>query len=97
MPELRERLAENLDEARWEWLIPHHEREVVVVVNEELDLLDVGEAIASDNTSSVQHWINEQLIYKPSVQQVSVWNNNRGKRFNALIVDPFVLVQELSA
>ena len=97
MPELRERLAENLDEARWEWLIPHHKREVVVVVNEELDLLDVGEAIASDNTSSVQHWINEQLIYKPSVQQVSVWNNNRSKRFNALIVDPFVLVQELSA
>ncbi|WP_413163643.1 DUF2288 domain-containing protein [Capilliphycus salinus ALCB114379] len=97
MADLREKLAENLDEARWEWLIPHHEREMVVVVNEELDLLDVGEAIANDNASSVQHWINQQLIYKPSVQQVSVWNNNRGQRFNALIVDPFVLVQELSA
>ena len=97
MPDLREQLAENLDEARWEWLIPHHEREMLVVVNDQLDLLDVGEAIASDNSSSVQHWISEELIYKPSPEQVSVWNNNRAKRFNALIVQPFVLVQELSA
>lgn len=96
MSDLREQLTENLDEAIWEWLIPHHERDVVVIVTRELDLLDVGEAIANDNTSSVQHWINEQLIYKPSPQQVSDWNENRSKRFNALIVDPFVLVQELS-
>ncbi|MCG5061140.1 MAG: DUF2288 family protein [Limnoraphis sp. WC205] len=97
MQELREQLAENLDEATWEWLIPHHDRDAVVVVNETMDLLDVGEAIANDNTSSVQHWISEQLIAKPSAQQVSAWNDNRAKRFNALIVQPFILVQELSA
>ncbi|MEL7037123.1 MAG: DUF2288 domain-containing protein [Cyanobacteria bacterium J06592_8] len=96
MSDLREQLTENLDEAIWEWLIPHQERDVIVIVTGELDLLDVGEAIANDNTSSVEHWINEQLIYKPSPQQVSDWNENRSKRFNALIVDPFVLVQELS-
>lgn len=97
MQELREQLAENLDEARWEWLIPHNNRDVVVVVNETLDLLDVGEAIANDNQSSVQHWISEQLISKPSAEQVSDWNDNQAKRFKALIVQPFILVQELSA
>lgn len=95
MPDLRAELAENLDEAEWEWLKPHIARDVVVVVNEDLDLLDVGEAIASDRVSTVQHWISEQLIAKPSPEQILAWNQ-LGKRFKALIVQPFVLVQAQS-
>ena len=64
------------------------------MVATQLDLLDVGVAIASDNVSSVQHWIGEQLIYKPSPDQLADWNGNRTKRFNTLIVQPYVLVQE---
>jgi len=51
-------------------------------------------AIASDNVSSVQVWIGEQLIYKPSAAQLADWNGDRTKRFNTLIVQPYVLVQE---
>ena len=94
MPDLRAELAENLDEAEWNWLIPHVLRDAVVMVATQLDLLDVGVAIASDNISSVQHWIGEQLIYKPSPGQLADWNGNRTKRFNTLIVQPYVLVQE---
>ncbi len=94
MQDLRAELAENLDEAEWSWLIPHVQRDAVVMVATQLDLLDVGVAIASDNTSSVQHWIGEQLIYKPSPGQLSEWNGDRTKRFNTLIVQPYVLVQE---
>ncbi|MFN9171986.1 MAG: DUF2288 family protein, partial [Dolichospermum sp.] len=47
MSELREKLQQNLDEAEWEWLIPHVQKDVVILVAENLDLLDVGEAIAS--------------------------------------------------
>lgn len=94
MPDLRAELAENLDEAEWNWLIPHVQRDAVVMVATQLDLLDVGVAIASDNVSSVQHWIGEQLIYKPSPGQLADWNGNRTKRFNTLIVQPYVLVQE---
>ena len=54
----------------------------------------MGEAIASDNTSSVQDWMNRELIYKPSAEQLSIWNSNNTKKFNALIVKPFVLIQE---
>ena len=92
--ELRQQLAENLDEAEWEWLIPHVQRDAVIVVAKELDLLDVGEAIASDKVSEVQIWIEEALITKPSNKQMGEWNNQRNKRFNALIVEPYVLVQE---
>lgn len=93
---LREQLTENLDEAEWDWLTPHVEREVVIIVESQLDLLTVGEAIALDQATSVQHWISEQLIHKPSPEQVYEWNDQPKKRFQALIVQPFVLVQELA-
>ena len=92
--ELRQQLTENIDEAEWEWLIPHVQRDAVIVVAKELDLLDVGEAIASDKVLEVEVWIQEALITKPSNEQMGEWNNQRNKRFNALIVEPYVLVQE---
>jgi hypothetical protein len=95
MPDLRTELAENLDEAEWEWLIPHVKRDAVIVVSWGLNLLDVGVAIASDNIPAVQVWIDEQLITKPTTEQISEWNGNQQKRFQTLIVQPYVLVQEI--
>ena len=66
MQDLRSELLENLDEAEWQWLIPHVQRDALIVVAANLDLLDVGCALASDNVSSVQKSIGEELIYKPS-------------------------------
>ncbi|MBD2498405.1 DUF2288 domain-containing protein [Nostoc sp. FACHB-280] len=97
MSDLRAELTEGLDEAEWEWLIPHVQRDAVILVAPGLNLLDVAEAIANDNTQFVQQWIDEQLITKPSVDQVGIWNGDRQKRFNTLIVQPFVLVQEMAA
>jgi hypothetical protein len=94
MSELKDALKENLDEAEWDWLIPHAQRDAIIVVADGLDLLDVGEAIASDNIPTVQNWIDEQLLVKPSPEQLGNWNSDRTKRFNALIVEPYVLVQE---
>lgn len=95
MSDLRAQLEEILDEAEWNWLMPHVERDVVIIVAQELELLDVGVAIASDNLVSVQHWISEQLICKPSIAQKETWNNNQNKKFQALIVQPYVLIQEM--
>ncbi|MBD6615108.1 DUF2288 domain-containing protein [Komarekiella sp. 'clone 1'] len=97
MSDLRAELTEILDEAEWEWLIPHVQRDAVILVASELNLLDVGEAIASDHIPSVQQWIDEQLITKPSPVQVGEWNGDRTKRFHTLIVQPYVLVQEIAA
>ena len=95
MAELRAELAKDLDQAEWEWLIPHVKRDSVLIIAKELNLVDVGIAIASDNLQSVQHWISEQLIQKPSETQLSDWNSDPQKRFNTLIVQPYVLIQEL--
>lgn len=95
MQDLRAELAELVDQAEWEWLMPHAQRDAVVIVDPALDLLDVGVAIASDNVTAVQRWISEQQISKPSPQQLSDWSTDRTRRFNALIVQPYVLVQNL--
>lgn len=94
MQDLRAELAGTMGEAEWDWLIPHASRDALVVVDPGLDLLEVGVAIASDNTSSVQRWIEQQLIYKPAADQLQKWNSDRSKRFTALILQPYVLVQD---
>ncbi|MBD2336384.1 DUF2288 domain-containing protein [Calothrix sp. FACHB-156] len=95
MPDIKAELAENLDESEWEWLIPHVKRDAVIVVASGLDLLDVGVAIASDNIPQVQIWIDEQLIIKPNTEQLGEWNANPQKRFQTLIVQPYVIIQEI--
>jgi len=97
MSDLRAALAESLDEAEWEWLIPHAKRDAVLVVDTQLDLLDVGVAIANDNTASVEDWINRQLLTKPSLVKLGEWNNDRSKWFKTLIIQPYVLIQEKNA
>lgn len=97
MQDLRAELAAMVDEAEWEWLIPHAQRDAIVMVTPGLDLVEVGVALASDDVPSVQHWISEQLIYKPTSDQLANWGHDRTHRFNALIVQPYVLVQDLAA
>lgn len=94
MDDLRAELEEMVDEATWEDLIPHAQREGVLVVNPALDLLEVGVAIASDNVPTVQTWIGNQSLYKPSQEQIRHWDTTPEKRFNALIIQPFVLIQD---
>jgi hypothetical protein len=97
MQDLRAELATMVDEAEWEWLIPHVQRDAVVIVTSGLELVDVGVALASDDVVAVQRWIGEQLIYKPTSEQLADWGCDRTHRFNALIVQPYVLVQDRAA
>jgi hypothetical protein len=94
--DLKNELRAAIDEAEWHWLEPHARRDSLILVASDLDLVEVGMAIASDNTLHVQRWIDEALIQKPSPNQISDWASHQGKRFNALIVQPYVLVQELA-
>ncbi|MCG8362144.1 MAG: DUF2288 domain-containing protein [Pseudanabaenales cyanobacterium] len=91
---LRLELAEMIEPAEWQWLFPHANRDAVVVVDPGLDLVEVGMAIATDNVTSVQRWIGEQLIAKPSAVQLGDWGRDRTKRLKTLIIQPYVLVQD---
>lgn len=95
--DLKANLIAERDDAQWEWLQPHAQREAVVLVSKQLDLVEVGIAIATDNAPQVQQWIGDRQLQKPSPTQISQWDAEPTKLFSALIVQPFVLVQEKSA
>ena len=94
MSDIKTQLSEQLASIEWNLLIPHAQRDALVIVKEQLNLLDVAVAVAEDNSTAVQSWISQQLIYKPSPQDLSTWNSDPKKQFMTLIVQPFVLVQE---
>ncbi len=94
MPDIKDRLSQDVANIEWKDLLPHAKRDAIIVVSEALNLLEVGAAIAQDNTTSVSIWIENKSISKPSSKQLTNWNNNPEKQFTALIVQPFVIVQE---
>jgi hypothetical protein len=91
--DLKHELSEMVAPADWAWISPHANRGAVVVVDPCLDLVEVGVAIATDDTTAVNRWIAEELITKPSPLQLEAWDQTAKKQFQSLIVQPFVLVQ----
>ncbi len=86
-------LKDSLNEAEWSWLKPHAERDAVVVVAAQLDLLTVGRAIAADELTRVGEWLRGGLLAKPTSEQKAAWENAPTLKFRTLIVQPYVLVQ----
>lgn len=71
----------------------HLTRDAVIVVAPGLDLLEVGEAVARDQTARVTAWIEAGLLGKPSLEMLERWAKP-GCAWTALVVQPFVLVRE---
>jgi hypothetical protein len=92
-PDLRQTLTESLDEARLDWLVPHLEKDVVIWVDSSLDLVEVGMAIATDDSTNVRRWIEEQFLVKPTPETIGNWDAHQ--RFQALIVQPYILIRDL--
>lgn len=94
--DLRQELATMVGPTQWNWLKPHIARDAVVFVDPQLDLVEVGVALTDDNVQSVQRWIGEQLITKPTKEQLQAWGAiGPGNQLQSLIVQPYVLVQEI--
>lgn len=94
MSDLKEKLENEIQQIEWEQLKPHHERQALVMVSQELLLIDVALAFAEDNTESVKKWMDKKLVYKPSPLDTA--RHPSEKTFIFIIVQPFVLVQELA-
>lgn len=94
MSDLKDRLEKEIQQVEWEQLKPHHEREALVMVSQELPLIEVALAFAEDNTESVKKWMSQNLVYKPSPSDTA--RHPSEKTFKFVIVQPFVLIQELA-
>ncbi|WP_017328006.1 DUF2288 family protein [Synechococcus sp. PCC 7336] len=94
--DVRALLAESMAPAEWGWLRSHALAGRMVVVSRSLDLLDVGEAIATDNTEQVKNWLDAGLAMVADQAEIDRRDRQSGKAETiAAIVQPFVLVPEL--
>ena len=91
-----EEMAQTVDEAMWDWLCPHLERDVLILVSPEVELVDAGQALARNEVSFIQKLIDTGRLGKPSASQISAWDNHRhDQKFLILIVAPYILIQEI--
>jgi hypothetical protein len=91
-----EEMNATIAEVAWDLLRPHLERDAIILVSSSLDLAEAGHALASDNALQVKHWITVGKVGKPTAGQVATWDAHRQtQHFLLLIVQPYVLIQEI--
>lgn len=90
----RERLERDLAAVEWPVLRPHAGRGALLHVDLGLDLVEVANAIAEDDSGRVAAWIEMGLLAKPTPEQCSRWEGGAAGGLLTLIVQPYVLVQE---
>ena len=92
---LRESLQKEIDQADWVWLARHSERDALILVTPSLDLVDVAVKVAADDATCVASWIQSGQVSKPTRQQLDAWNAQPTHKFLSLVVQPYVLIQEV--
>ena len=97
MTPTREELALAVNEADWGCLRAHLERGGLIIVADDLDIVDVGVAVARDDAAAVSGWIDTQEVSRPTAEKIAAWDGTKDKLFYCLIVSPYVLIQEKPA
>ncbi|MCD6186912.1 MAG: DUF2288 domain-containing protein [Desulfuromusa sp.] len=91
-----ESFKRDLAEVNWRELKIHLQRDSIIIVAAELDLIEVAVAVADDDKTRVEIWIAENQLAKPTAEHLERWQQESGNRFQMLIVQPFILVQEIN-
>ncbi len=94
MNELRTHLLDLIDKASWEWLEEHAIEGRLMIVAANLELVEVGLALAEDDISIVKQWLDDGWLYRPTEAQINHWQKFKDLEFESLIIQPFVLSRE---
>jgi len=91
--ELIARLNGETAKIDWHQLQKHYASGSVLAVASGCDLLEVAIAMHSDDTAQIKQWLTDGLLAEISDSQAKSWYNINATVW-ALVVAPFVLVQE---
>jgi hypothetical protein len=98
MPESTDSLQAKLNaetgKLSWKELERHFARGVVIWVAPDLDIVDVAARFVQDDRASVEQWLTDGRVGRPSSEQAEEWHR-RQPGFWAVVAAPWVLVQEL--
>ncbi len=92
---LRQQL--NLETGRLGWpeLQRHFARGVVIILSGDMDLVEVASRFAQDDRASVEQWLGQGNIRRACDADAHHWNRT-DPAFWAIVVAPWVLVQEIT-
>lgn len=93
MNELKTHLQDLVENAEWEWLQEHAQEGRLIIVGSNLELVEVGLALAADDITTVKQWLDDGWLYRPNSEQINYWQQQQDLEFPTLIIQPFVLSQ----
>ena len=91
--ELIARLNGETAKIEWHQLQKHYASGSVISVAPGFDLIKVAIALHRDDTAQVKQWLAEKLVQEVNDTQAQHWYNENTSIW-ALVIPPFVLVQE---
>jgi len=92
---LIEKLTQEQDIAAWKDLRIHAARDAILMVANDITLAEVGAEFAADNKDMVSIWITEKTVKKLDEQFLNKMETQMEKKYHFIIVQPFVLIQEI--
>jgi len=96
MSDFAEQFNRDLAEICWKDLRIHLQRDAIILVAPELDLVTTATAVAMDDKGQIEAWIATGNIAKPSREQIELWEGNLEKPFRMLILKPYILIQAVN-
>lgn len=79
----------------WRELKIHLQRDAIITISTEIDLIEAAVAVAEDDKNQVEAWVDAGQLAKPTEKQLEIWEQEEDKSFQMLIVQPFILIQEI--
>tara|TARA_R110000868_G_scaffold61524_3_gene186962 strand:- start:13441 stop:13749 length:309 start_codon:yes stop_codon:yes gene_type:complete len=80
----------------WYPLEIHYKNNALFMVSTKLSLAEVAKAVAQDEKSSIEKWIEDGLIFRPPEDLVEDQRKDQYKVFaNFIIVAPYVFIQSI--
>jgi len=96
---LAEKLLSQTAKIEWEELIPYYARDVIWVVDYELDLIEVATTVIEDDAEKVKSLMKKNQLKKVDHEIATTWSNNDSEatiELWAVVVAPWVFVQDKS-
>jgi hypothetical protein len=91
--ELIARLNGETAKIQWHQLQKHYASGSVIAVAAGFDLIKVAIALHQDDTAQIKQWLAQELVTEVTDSQAQRWYNENSLVW-ALVIPPFVLVQE---
>lgn len=91
---VRDALEKSVGPVTYADLRAHLARDVVFVVDARASLIDCGVAIATNDVRSVERLIAAGALRRPTPDEQRAWSEAVARQWLAIVVQPFVLVQD---